>query len=150
MLYLETVKPESHYFSILCGGVTNYFPMKASTLQNENAFTRMTLIVEYQFWVYKIRMYFFLKWQGLKDLFLKRNLVIFVTCILPFQKISFNINWYEGWYFYLLVLFGSEFVSWIFIKKLQTFLEVKIEINRDNLTPCQAHWALQKDAPRWR
>ena len=47
MLYLETVKPESHYFWILCGGVTNYFPMKASTLQNENAFTSMTLVVEY-------------------------------------------------------------------------------------------------------
>ena len=47
MLYLETVKPESHYFWILCGGVTNYFPMKASTLQNENAFTSMNLVVEY-------------------------------------------------------------------------------------------------------
>ena len=47
MLYLEIVKSESHYFSTLCGGVTNYFPMKASTLQNENAFTSMALVVEY-------------------------------------------------------------------------------------------------------
>ena len=36
-----------------------------------------------------------------------------------------------------------DFVSWIFIKNVQIFLEVKIEINRDNLTPCQAHWVLQ-------
>ena len=38
-----------------------------------------------------------------------------------------------------LIIFGLDFVSLIFIKNFQTFLEVKIEINRDNLTPCQAH-----------
>ena len=32
-----------------------------------------------------------------------------------------------------------DFVSSIFIKKFQTFSSVKIEINRNNLTPCQAH-----------
>ena len=36
-----------------------------------------------------------------------------------------------------------DFVSWIFIKNFQTFLEVNIEINRDNLTPCQANWVLK-------
>ena len=51
-------------------------------------------------------------------------------------------NWHEGWYFYLLVLFGSDFVCWIFIKNFQTLLEVKIDINRVNLKPCQAHWVL--------
>ena len=41
-----------------------------------------------------------------------------------------------------LIILGLDFVSWIFIKNFQTFLEVKIEINWDNLTPCQAHWVL--------
>ena len=41
-----------------------------------------------------------------------------------------------------LMIFELDFVSWSFIKKFQTLLEVKIEINRDNLTPCQAHWVL--------
>ena len=41
-----------------------------------------------------------------------------------------------------LVLFGSDFVSWIFIKNLQTFLEVKIDISLVNLTPCQTHCVL--------
>ena len=40
-----------------------------------------------------------------------------------------NPDWHEGWYFYL-VIFGSDFVSWIFIKNFQTFLEVKIDINQ--------------------
>ena len=31
-------------------------------------------------------------------------------------------------------LFGSDFVSWIFTKNFHTFLEVKIDINRINLT----------------
>ena len=41
-----------------------------------------------------------------------------------------------------LVILGLDFVSWICIKNFQTFLEVKIDINRVNLTPCQAHWVL--------
>ena len=41
-------------------------------------------------------------------------------------------------------LFGSDFVSWIFVKNFQTLLEVKIDINRVNLTPCQAHCGLCK------
>ena len=41
-----------------------------------------------------------------------------------------------------LIIFVLDFVSWIFIKNFQTFLEAKIEINWDNLTPCQAHWVL--------
>ena len=57
-----------------------------------------------------------------------------------------NSYWHEGWYFY--VLFGSDFVSWIFINTFQTFLEVKIDINRVNLTPCQAQWVLW-NAPWW-
>ena len=45
---------------------------------------------------------------------------------------------------YLLVLYGSDFLSWIFIKKFQTCLDVKNVINRCNLTSCQAHWVLHK------
>jgi hypothetical protein len=41
-----------------------------------------------------------------------------------------------------IIILGLDFVSWLFIKNFETFLEVKIEINRDNLTPCQAHWVL--------
>ena len=40
------------------------------------------------------------------------------------------------------VILGLDFVSWICIKNFQIFLEVKIEINQVNLTPCQAHWVL--------
>ena len=36
-----------------------------------------------------------------------------------------------------LIIFGLDFVSCIFIKNFQTFLEVKIEINLDNLTGYQ-------------
>ena len=44
-----------------------------------------------------------------------------------------------------LVFFGSDFSSRIFITDFQTFLEVKIDINRVNLTPFSAY-----QAPRWR
>ena len=33
-----------------------------------------------------------------------------------------NPNWHEGWYFYLLVIFGSDFVSWFFFKIFWRFL----------------------------
>ena len=45
----------------------------------------------------------------------------------------------RGDFFHPLVLFGTDFVCLIFIKNFQTFLEVKIDINWINLTPCQAH-----------
>ena len=44
--------------------------------------------------------------------------------------------------FHSPVFFGSDFVSWVFIKNFKTFLEVKIDIDRVNLTPCQAHSVL--------
>ena len=59
---------------------------------------------------------------------------------LPFTDLT-QIGMRQGG-FTPLIIFGLDFVSWIFIKNFQTFLEVKIEINRDNLTPCQAHWVL--------
>ena len=40
-----------------------------------------------------------------------------------------NPNWHEAGR-----IFELDFVSWIFIKNFQTFLEVKIKINRDYLT----------------
>ena len=71
-------------------------------------------------------------------------------------------NWHEGGHFPPPFLFGSEWVSWFFIKHFQTFLEVKIDINQFYsftvylllskahldllnqviLTLCQAHWVL--------
>ena len=36
--------------------------------------------------------------------------------------------------------FWADFVSWFFIENYQAFLELKIDINQVNLTPCQAHW----------
>ena len=53
---------------------------------------------------------------------------------------GFNPIWHGRGYFYPLVLFGSDFVRWIFFKNFQTFLELKIDINRVILTPCPAHW----------
>jgi hypothetical protein len=47
-----------------------------------------------------------------------------------------------GGYFYSLVLFGLEFVSWLFIKTSQTFSEVKDDISRIILTPRSAYWKL--------
>ena len=46
--------------------------------------------------------------------------------------------------FHPLVLFRSEFASWIFIKNFQTCLEVKIHVNvnRIKLTPCIAYKSL--------
>ena len=63
---------------------------------------------------------------------------------------TINPNWHEGGHLPPPVLFWSDFVSWIFIKNLWTFLEVKIDINRAKLTPCQTHWVLWKNVPRWR
>ena len=51
-------------------------------------------------------------------------------------------NWHEGGHFPSIFLFGSDFVSWILIIKFQTLLEVKIDINQVNMTPCQPHWVL--------
>ena len=48
-------------------------------------------------------------------------------------------------FFLSLTLTGmreSDFVTWIFIKHFHIFVEVKIDINRVNLTPYQAHQAL--------
>ena len=53
-----------------------------------------------------------------------------------------NPNWHETGHFYPLVILGLYFVSWICIKNSQTFLDVKIDIIRVNLTSCQAHWVL--------
>ena len=39
-------------------------------------------------------------------------------------KKPLNPNWHEGWYFYLLVLFGSYFVS--FIKNFQTLTSIEL------------------------
>ena len=50
--------------------------------------------------------------------------------------IACNPIWHERGHFPSPLLFGSEeFVSRIFIKNFQTFLEVKININQVNLTP---------------
>ena len=56
---------------------------------------------------------------------------------------AFN-NWHEGGCFYLIVLFGSDFVSWFFIENFEKNLKMKIGINWVNLTLCHTHWVLQK------
>ena len=59
-------------------------------------------------------------------------------------KNMLNPNWHEAGHFPPLVLFGTDFVSWIFTRNFQTFLEVKIDINWNNLTPCQVNCVLKK------
>ena len=59
-------------------------------------------------------------------------------------KFSINPNLHGHRPFYLLVLFGLNFVSWTFIIFFQTFLEVKADINRVILTSCSTHLVLQK------
>ena len=56
--------------------------------------------------------------------------------------VCLNPNWHEARQIYPLKIFELDLVGWIFIKNFQTFSEVKIEINWDNLTPCQAHLVL--------
>ena len=56
--------------------------------------------------------------------------------------LSLNPNWHEGWSFYLLDILGSDFFQLIFFPNFPYFLEVKIDINGVDLTPCQAHWDL--------
>ena len=51
----------------------------------------------------------------------KRRRLYLQSKQLPLSCRLFNPNWHEGWYFYLLVIFGSDFVSWFFIKTFQTF-----------------------------
>ena len=62
--------------------------------------------------------------------------IVFLLCF-PLTLIGMRQGGFTS-----LIILGLDFVSWIFIKNFQTFLEVKIEINWDNLTPCQAHWVL--------
>ena len=57
-------------------------------------------------------------------------------------QMQLNPNWHDGGHFPPIVLFESEFVSWIFIKNFKTFLEVKIDINLAILALCQALWVL--------
>ena len=79
----------------------------------------------------------------LSYVYLNYSIRFFLRACIGFNKVL-NPNWHEGGHFYLLVLFGSDFVSWILIKNFQIFLEVKIDINRVNLTPFWAHLVLQK------
>ena len=80
--------------------------------------------------------------QSLSEIIFYINLIwpfepLFVLLLYPLLHYVFVKK--KSRYFYLLVLFGSDFVSWVFIKNFQTFLEVKINIYWVNLTPCQAY-----------
>ena len=55
-----------------------------------------------------------------------------------------NPNWHEGGHFPPPCPFWIRFCQLNFYQKFPIFLEVKIDINRVNLTPRQAHWVLQK------
>ena len=48
----------------------------------------------------------------------------------PIKVWYFNPNWHEAGHFPPPDFFGLDFVSWIFTKNLQTFWEVKIDINQ--------------------
>ena len=50
-----------------------------------------------------------------------------------------NPNWHEAGRIYPPYNFKIGFCQLNFIKNFQILFEVKIEIKRDNLTPCQAH-----------
>ena len=64
--------------------------------------------------------------------------------LIIFYNLRLNLVRHRTGHFYLNVFVRSDFVSWFFFKNFQTFLEVKIEINRVILTPCPANWVLQK------
>ena len=85
---------------------------------------------------------FFLYEHELLNLHSIFSLLWIIACsgVLILPKV-FNPNWHEAGHFSTSVVFGSDFVCWTFTKKFQT-LEVKIDINRVNLTPWQAHWVL--------
>ena len=69
------------------------------------------------------------------DIGVERIQYISVKCVNP--------NWHEGWYYFHLI-FGSDFISWFFIKTFQTFWEVKIDINQVTLTSCPVYWVFWK------
>ena len=49
-----------------------------------------------------------------------------------------------------LTIFVLDFVNLTFIKNLQIFLEVKIDINWDKFDTLPSSLSLKKFAPRWR
>ena len=53
-----------------------------------------------------------------------------------------NPNWHEAGRIYPPYNNWNGFCQLNFYQNFQTFLEMKIEINRDNLTSFQAHWVL--------
>ena len=59
-------------------------------------------------------------------------------------EIMFNPNWHEAGHFPPPCPFWIRFCQLKFYKKFPNFLEVKIDVNRVNLTPCWAHWVLLK------
>ena len=80
--------------------------------------------------------YYETQFRNLKNLQSESEMGYLVSCI-------FNPNWRERGYFYLLVYFGSDLDSWIFIKNFQSFLEVKIDTLPSSLSPIE-------NALRWR
>ena len=62
--------------------------------------------------------------------------------LLIYSCILFNPDWHEGWYFCLLVNFGSDFFKLIFYQNFTNFLEVKIDWVI--LIPCPTYWVFLK------
>ena len=65
-------------------------------------------------------------------------------------EIDLNPNWHELWYFYLLLIFESDFVSLIFHQNFPNFLKVKIDINWEYFNTLLSLLRLLKVTPRWR
>ena len=71
----------------------------------------------------------------------KQDMLLNETCSCSwlYNTSGFNPNWHAAGRIYP----PYNFLIGFYQLNFQTFLEVKIEINRNNLTPCQAHWVLQ-------
>ena len=109
-------------------------------------FTTIVSYVDFRciIWPYKCLLFSVLSKIVPSDISIRRtpvwNAIKHQTSILAHKSLTL-IGMRQGG-FTSLVILGLDFVSWIFIKNFQTFLEVKIQINQDNLTPCQAYWVL--------
>ena len=111
------------------------------------SFANMTFISQ----MFSIKMFFqielFIKCLT-TNFTLKRSAIMFIFWMMGCRKFqpetsnpdfsTINPIWHEGWYFYLLIRFGSDFVSWLFYQKFPNFVEVKIDINSVKLAPSQA------------
>ena len=91
--------------------------------------------------------YFALQWLGLSNTpFSDLKKINEIYEILGSQV---NPDWHEGWYFYLLVIFWSDFVSWFFIKLSKLFKGENLH-QSGYFDTLPSLLSLLKVAPKWR